>query len=141
MRTYERMINTNLVKRYLGYLILGTSTFLITIFPFLVLNNNIFVISSNSMNPALRIGDLVYVTEKKPVEIKANEYDGDILVMDRDLEVDVTNENKFFDKLNENDKKVIISGLSKTTNLMTKNGNSVMNKMKAPIMLVWFVTI
>lgn len=52
--------------------------------------------------------------------------EGDVLVMDRDLEIDVTNEDKFFDKLYGNalKRKVVVCGLSKTTNLLTKNGNS-----------------
>ena len=43
------------------------------------------------------------------------------------LEINVTNEGGFFDKLYENavKKGVIVCGLSKTTNLLTKNGNSV----------------
>ncbi|MCG2719438.1 MAG: DNA double-strand break repair nuclease NurA [Nanoarchaeota archaeon] len=51
----------------------------------------------------------------------------DVLVMDRDLEVSVTNEDKFFDKLYENALKnnVVVCGLSKTTSLLTKKGNSV----------------
>lgn len=47
----------------------------------------------------------------------------DVLVMDRDLEVNVTNEDKFFEKLYEKGK--IICGLSKTTSLITEKGNSV----------------
>lgn len=51
----------------------------------------------------------------------------DLLVMDRNLEIDVTNEEKFFDRIYEKalEKEVIVGGLSKTTNLLTKKGNSV----------------
>lgn len=66
----------------------------------------------------------------------------DILVMDRDLEVDVTNEEKYFNRLYENASKngVIISGLSKTTNLLTKKGNSVnalLNSLKEGMWYYW----
>jgi len=65
--------------------------------------------------------------ELEVCNIALNELESrDVLIMDRDLEVDITNEEKFFSKLYENalKKKVIISGLSKTTNLLTKGGNS-----------------
>ena len=76
-----------------------------------------------------RIGEIARrFLEIEVCNIAFNEIDsGDFLVMDRDLEVNITNEEMFFDKLYKEalKKNVIVSGLSKTTNLLTKKGNSV----------------
>tara|TARA_Y100000310_G_scaffold345853_1_gene471429 strand:+ start:11571 stop:12620 length:1050 start_codon:yes stop_codon:yes gene_type:complete len=53
----------------------------------------------------------------------------DIIVLDGSLQCTFTNEKKYFDELYEKaeEKNIIISGLSKTTALMTDRGNSIAN--------------
>ncbi len=76
-----------------------------------------------------QIGD----TARKFAELKAaekaiDELDkGDIVVMDRDLQASVTNEAKYFDLIYKkaDEKGVIITGLCKSSNLLTNNGNPV----------------
>ena len=75
------MINRDLFKRYIQYSVLGIAVFSVIIIPFILLKNNLFVVSSNSMYPTLKIGDLIYAAERNPANIKANEKDGDILVI------------------------------------------------------------
>jgi len=54
---------------------------------------------------------------------------GDIIVLDGSLQCTYTNESKYLDELYKkaNDKGIIVSGISKTTTLMTDKGNSVGN--------------
>ncbi|MBL7055518.1 DNA double-strand break repair nuclease NurA [Candidatus Woesearchaeota archaeon] len=55
--------------------------------------------------------------------------EGDMIVLDGSLQCTLTNERKYMDKLlgTASEKKVIVTGLSKTTTLMTDKGNSILN--------------
>jgi len=55
--------------------------------------------------------------------------EGDIIVLDGSLQCMLTNERRYMDELLEkaHEKKIIITGLSKTTTLMTDKGNSILN--------------
>ena len=76
-----------------------------------------------------KIGDAARkFAELKAVERVIDELDkGDIAVMDRDLQASVTNEAKYFDLIYKkaDEKGVIITGLCKSSNLLTNNGNPV----------------
>ena len=49
--------------------------------PFIIFKDNLFVITSGSMEPTLNVGDLVIRGDKDPKDIKADEEDGDILIL------------------------------------------------------------
>jgi len=67
--------------------------------------------------------------------------ENDLIVLDGSLQCTFTNENKYMEELFENasKNKVIVSGLSKTTSLMTDKGNSVTNALnKYGVKGKWF---
>jgi len=65
---------------YFFYISFSFSLLLI-ILPFVVFRNDLFVITSRSMEPTLNIGDLVIRGDKDPEDIIADEEDGDILIL------------------------------------------------------------
>jgi signal peptidase I len=65
------------------------ATFIISLFiistalllPFFLFKDNFIIISSPSMKPTLNIGDLIIKQDKDPIDIRAHEKYGDILVL------------------------------------------------------------
>ena len=49
--------------------------------PFLILRDRMYIITSESMVPTLNVGDLVITEKRDAKDIKANEKDGDIIVL------------------------------------------------------------
>ncbi len=62
------------------YLKLAIIQFLI-LFPFIVFSDRLYVITSQSMAPTLNVGDLVVRGDKDAEDIKADEEDGDIVIL------------------------------------------------------------
>ena len=62
------------------YIKLAIIQFLI-LFPFIVFNDRLYVITSQSMAPKLNVGDLVVRGDKDAEDIKADEEDGDIVIL------------------------------------------------------------
>jgi len=62
------------------YLKLAIIQFLI-LFPFIVFSDRLYVITSQSMAPTLNTGDLVVRGDKDAEDIKADEEDGDIVIL------------------------------------------------------------
>ncbi|MHA1526479.1 MAG: signal peptidase I [Promethearchaeota archaeon] len=62
------------------YLKLAFIQFLI-LFPFIIFSDRLYVISSQSMAPTLNVGDLVVRGDKDAEDIKADEEDGDIVIL------------------------------------------------------------
>ena len=79
---------------------------------------------SNVSNVIRRFSEL-----KSGINIIGSLEKNDIIVLDGSLQCTFTNEKKYMDKLYEKaeEKNIIISGLSKTTTLMTDKGNSIAN--------------
>ncbi len=75
------MTNRVVFRSYFLYSVLAIIVFSAIITPFILLKDNLFVVSSNSMYPTLRIGDLIFAAKQSPADINANEKDGDILVL------------------------------------------------------------
>lgn len=62
------------------YLKLAIIQFLI-LFPFIVFSDRLYVITSQSMAPTLNVGDFVVRGDKDAEDIKADEEDGDIVIL------------------------------------------------------------
>ena len=62
------------------YIKLAIIQFLI-LFPFIVFSDRLYVITSQSMAPTLNVGDLVVRGDKDAEDIKADEEDGDIVIL------------------------------------------------------------
>jgi len=62
------------------YLKLAVIQFLI-LFPFIIFSDRMYVITSQSMAPTLDVGDLVIRGDKDAEDIKADEEDGDIVIL------------------------------------------------------------
>jgi len=79
---------------------------------------------SNISNVIRRFSEL-----KTAINIIDNLDKNDIIVLDGSLQCTFTNEKKYFDELYKKaeEKNIIITGLSKTTTLMTDKGNSISN--------------
>ncbi len=91
---------------------------------------------SNVSNVIRRFSEL-----KTAINIINNLDNNDIIVLDGSLQCTFTNEKKYFEELYKKaeEKNIIISGLSKTTTLMTDKGNSIANALnKFNIQDKWF---
>ncbi len=79
---------------------------------------------SNVSNVIRRFSEL-----KTAINLTDNLDENDIIVLDGSLQCTFTNEKKYFEELYKKaeEKNIIISGLSKTTTLMTDRGNSIAN--------------
>jgi len=64
-----------------GLFLLTIIICLVILFPFIIFKNSLFVITNNSMNPTLQMGDLIIKSEKIPEDIKADDKYGDILIL------------------------------------------------------------
>ncbi len=63
------------------FLIILSICLILILLPFILFRDRLFVITSNSMEPTLNVGDLVIRGDKDPEDIKTGEEDGDILIL------------------------------------------------------------
>jgi len=74
----SKIIGSRDTRRF--YLKLAIIQFLI-LFPFIVFSDRLYVITSQSMAPTLNVGDFVVRGDKDAEDIKADEEDGDIVIL------------------------------------------------------------
>jgi len=67
-------------KNFRFYFKFSILIFLILL-PFIIFRDDLYVITTNSMEPTLNVGDLVIKGYKSPEDIKADEEEGDILIL------------------------------------------------------------
>lgn len=62
------------------FIVLSINLILILL-PFIIFRDRLFVITSRSMEPTLKVGDLIIRGDKDPEDINVGEEDGDILIL------------------------------------------------------------